>query len=239
MITPNIFDNSSSLHIAAADYFLKVYNSSITQQDAFHVALSGGTTPKHLFQLLAKPPYIDKIDWSKVSIYFGDERFVAHSHDDSNFKMASQALLNHVNLPKDNIHPVATNMENATVAADNYNQLLAENLPSSRFDLILLGLGPDGHTASLFPGTGILTETKKLCDAVYVEKFDSWRTSITFPVINQAKHILLLSEGKGKIDIIQELVNAKPDEVKYPIQMIQAENEMRWYIDKAAASGIR
>ena len=243
MIKPDIFEDSSSLHIAAADYFLNICEKSISDHGSFHIALSGGTTPKSLFQLLAKAPYAEKINWSKVHIYFGDERFVPHDHDDSNFKMATKALLIHVDLPQGNIHPVATDLDTAQLASDDYQSILNKNLnkddnDTPQFDLVLLGLGPDGHTASLFPETDILQEQTKLCDAVYVEKFDSWRISITFPVINHAKHILLLSEGDGKIDIVKELVNDQSDNKKYPIQMIEPENDMHWYIDKAAAKGL-
>jgi len=243
MISPTIFKDSPTLHIAAADYFLKIYQKCIEEKNVFHVALSGGTTPKYLFQLLAKSPYAEKINWSKVHIYFGDERFVPHTHDDSNFKMASQALLEHVELPQANIHQVATDLANAHLAAENYQSIMNEFLSKDangtpQFDLVLLGLGPDGHTASLFPDTDILQQHKKLCDAVFVKKFNSWRISITFPVINHAKHILLLSEGDGKVDIVKELVNIEQNEKKYPVQMIKPENEMCWYIDKAAAKGL-
>jgi len=243
MISPTIFEDSPTLHIAAADYLLKTYQKCINTQSTFHVALSGGTTPKSLFQLLAKSPYTEQIDWSKVHVYFGDERFVPHSHDDSNFRMASEALLKHVEIPQSNIHQVSTDLATAQLAAENYENVLNEYLIKDtngvpQFDLVLLGLGPDGHTASLFPETVILQEQNKLCDAVFVTKFDSWRISITFPVINHAKHILLLSEGSGKIDIIKELVNANKNEEKYPIQKIKPENEMCWYIDKAAAKGV-
>lgn len=248
MIKPTIFEDSPSLHIAAADYFVNTYEKSISNHGSFHVALSGGTTPKYLFQLLAKTPYVEKFNWSKVHIYFGDERFVPLTHDDSNFKMASEALLQHVDLPQTNIHSVATDLTTAELAAENYQTVMTEHLTKDnngtpQFDLVLLGLGPDGHTASLFPETAILQQQNKLCDAVYVKKFDSWRTSITFPVINHAKHILLLSEGEGKVEIITELVNAPnnnkaQDDKKYPVQMISPENEMCWYIDKAAAKGL-
>jgi len=243
MISPTIFKDSPALHIAAADYFLKICQKCTDEQGIFHVALSGGTTPKYLFQLLAKSPYAEKINWSKVHIYFGDERFVPHTHVDSNFKMASQALLEHVELPQNNIHRVATDLASAQLAAEDYQSTMSELLLKDangipQFDLVLLGLGPDGHTASLFPDTNILHQHNKLCDAVFVKKFDSWRISITFPVINHAKHILLLSEGDGKVDIVKELVNIEQNEEKYPVQMIKPENEMCWYIDKAAAKGL-
>ncbi|HFE38401.1 MAG TPA: 6-phosphogluconolactonase [Gammaproteobacteria bacterium] len=239
--TPEIYENSLSLHRAAADYFLKVYQAAVTSQDMFHVALSGGTTPKHLYKLLAQSEYAEQIDWSKVSVYFGDERFVPHTHNDSNFKMASQALLQHVAIPETNIHKVATNLATAQLAAEDYEMQLMQHLPKNdfnkiQFDLILLGLGPDGHTASLFPDTNILQQQTKYCDAVFVKKFNSWRISITFPVINQAKHILLLSEGAAKSDIVYALSQTNAENLIYPVQMIKPQNTMHWYIDKSAAA---
>jgi len=241
MITPDIFDTSSSLHIAAADYFLNCYKEATERHNAFHVALSGGSTPKFLYQLLAKPPYKTEIDWSKVFIYFGDERFVPHTHDDSNYKMASEALLLNVPLVIDHIQSVDTSLSSAELTAEDYHLRLTQQLPrdkqgNQQFDLVLLGLGPDGHTASLFPDTDILQQTKTLCDAVYVAKFDSWRISITYPAINHAAHILLLSEGAGKVDIIHELVNAQETDNKYPIQAVKPKHIMHWFIDKAAAA---
>lgn len=241
MITPDIFETSSSLHIAAADYFLNSYKKAIQHHNAFHVALSGGTTPKFLYQLLAKPPYKTEINWSNVFIYFGDERFVPNTHNDSNYKMASQTLLLNVPLATDHILSVDTSLNTARLSAEDYhtrltNQLPIDNQGNQQFDLVLLGLGPDGHTASLFPDTAILQQTETLCDAVYVEKFDSWRISLTYPAINTAAHILLLSEGAGKADIIHELVNAPEADNKYPVQAIKPKHVMHWFIDKAAAT---
>ena len=238
MLKPTIFDDASQLHSAVADYCVQAYEETISQQAGFHIALSGGTTPKRLYQLLAASPYAEKFDWSKVYVYFGDERFVPHSHDDSNYLMASNALLQKVPLPSENIFAVPTDLVDAKTAASHYQSTLEEHLPKDvdkmpQFDLVLLGLGPDGHTASLFPDTEILDQYSKTCDAVYVKKFDSWRISITFPTINRAKRILLLSEGAGKADIISELV--KSDTQHYPVQMINAQYQMDWFVDRAAA----
>lgn len=241
MISPEIFENSSSLHTAAADYFVNTYLSTTANGALFHVALSGGSTPKYLYQLLTKSPHAEKIHWANVHIYFGDERFVPQTHKDSNFNMAKGALLQHVTIPQENIHAVQTDLATAQLAADNYQHMLTQHLPQSsdghfQFDLVLLGLGADGHTASLFPDTPILQEQKRLVDAVYVEKLDSWRTSLTYPAINHAKHILLLSEGEGKVDIIHALTKTQQASPQYPVAAIQPSNVMRWYIDKTAAA---
>jgi len=238
MLKPTVFDSPTQLHNAVAEYCVRAYEETVAHQTSFHIALSGGTTPKQLYKLLAESPYVDKFDWSRVNIYFGDERYVAHTDKDSNYLMASDALLHKVPLPAENIHAIPTNLTDPKIAAENYQTTLEKHLPKNsentpQFDLVLLGLGPDGHTASLFPDTEILHQQNKYCDAVYVKKFDSWRISITFPIINNSQRILLLSEGAAKADIIHELVNSNTQQ--YPVQMINAEHQMDWYVDKAAA----
>jgi len=238
MIKPQVFDNGEALHKAAADAFVSCYQNAIDDHGTFHVALSGGSTPKSLHRLLASKPFASEINWQKVHVYFGDERFVPHDHVDSNYAMARSTLLDLVEIPDNNIHPVQTDRKNAEISAADYSETLKNNLPTHNneliFDLILLGLGPDGHTASLFPETDVLDEKTKVCAAVYVKKFESWRITITFPVINSAKVILLVSEGSGKIEIVKELRSLPNDKVIYPIQMIKPTNQMLWFIDKAA-----
>jgi len=239
MIKPKIFESAKVLHKAAADYFLSCYKNAVTEHGDFHIALSGGGTPRALYQLLAEEPYKSAIDWQKVHCYFGDERFVAHDHQDSNFKMATEALLSHVDFNENHIHAVPTELSDAKTAAEAYENTLKKHLPKNSdqqlsFDLVLLGLGTDGHTASLFPDTTALTEEQALCVAVYVEKMQSWRVTITFPVINQAKHILLLSESVTKADIIKSLSEWTDPTPGYPIQRVNPQFEMCWYIDNAA-----
>jgi len=251
MKLPSSYPSPSALCTAAADFWLAAYSAAILEHGSFHVAFSGGTTPKKLYEKLATPAYQSKIDWQKVHIYFGDERFVPLDHPDSNYNMASKALLSHINCPAENIHPVSVESGSAEKAAALYeatlrNHLPANNLPTNnlsistenkpQFDLVLLGLGPDGHTASLFPGTDAVNEKVKLCRAVFVEKFDSWRVSITFPVINNAKKILLLSEGSSKADIIKSLTDDNTPELQYPVQHVSQTNGFSWYVDGAAVN---
>ena len=241
MQKPDIYPNSSALCTAAAEFWLTSYTQAIAAHGQFYVALSGGTTPKRLYEKLAAEPYRNKINWQDVHIFFGDERFVALDHPDSNFNMANTALLSQVDIPRDNIYPVPVDTGSAEVAADLYAKTLKNTLPDSstgipQFDLVLLGLGPDGHTASLFPGTSAVEETEKFCSAVYVEKFDSWRVSITFPIINAARDILLLTEGSGKHDIIEQLTNDNIADNQYPIQRVKQTN-FHWFADQAAMQG--
>lgn len=239
MIKPEVFEDKTSLYVAAAEYFVQCYETAIGTHNAFHVALSGGSTPKNLYRLLTSAPYADKINWGLVHFYFGDERFVSHDSDESNFKMAKQALLDNVACPAQNIHPVNTALDSADLAAAAYENTLHASLPQvnqqSVFDLVLLGLGADGHTASLFPDTDILDINNKDCAAVFVEKMNNWRVSITFPTINRAQHILLLAESVTKADIVKSIIEWDKPTPNYPVQRIAPGHKMRWYIDRAAA----
>jgi len=264
MRSPDIYPTANDLCEAAADFWLAAYAAAVIEHDSFHVALSGGTTPKKLYERLATPAYQEKINWKKVHIYFGDERLVPLEHTDSNYNMAKKAMLSQINCPDSHIHhaPVelftglspseqSSNREQnkaAEAVARKYDELLQKSLPSApdkqptkkaispQFDLVLLGLGPDGHTASLFPGTEAVNVTDRLCSAVFVERLKSWRISITFPVINNAKKILLLSEGSSKVDIIKELTNKDTPTLKYPVQHVRQTNGFFWYVDQAAVN---
>jgi len=239
MIKPEVFDSSQSLHEAAAEYFIKCYEAAASEHGSFHVALSGGSTPKKLYQLLATEPYSKKVNWQNIHFYFGDERFVAHDSDESNYKMVKTSILDSINCPTENIHPVNTTLGSADEAAADYAEVLSNKLPKvenySVFDLVLLGLGTDGHTASLFPDTEILSVQDRDCAAVYVKKIESWRISLTFPIINRAKHIMLLSENVTKSDIVKSLIEWDKPEPNYPIQRVEAQHEMRWLVDRPAA----
>ncbi len=239
MLKPEIFATAEHLHHAAADLCVNRCSAAIATQGAFHLALSGGTTPKALFRLLASMEYRQQINWENVHVYFGDERFVPHNHNDSNYKMAKDTLLDNVPCRPENIHPIDTAVDSAQTAAAFYSKTLTTHLPKNsqgrhEFDLILLGLGPDGHTASLFPDTLALKEMDKICTAVFVEKFNSWRITMTYPIINAAKEILLLSEGEGKANIVYDLLITEKDTTRYPVQRIKPAGRMSWFIDEAA-----
>ncbi len=233
------YSGLQALNRAAADFFLISAKTAVTRQGAFHVALAGGSTPQALYELLATPEYAEIVPWEKVHIYFGDERSVPPDHDESNYRMACDALLRHVPIPESQIHRIKAELSDAHSAADDYSQLLGEHLPSGvdgqvEFDLILLGIGPDGHTASLFPKTDILHEHKALVSAVYVEDKATWRVSLTFPVLNQARQLLFLVAGDSKAKIISEVLGDAINEAVYPVQQIKNKQQL-WLIDQAAA----
>ncbi len=237
-----ILDDNQSLATAAAEDWLNHAQTAIDHHGHFFVSLSGGSTPRLLFEILASSPYRQRIDWQKVEIFFGDERCVAADHPDSNYRMAQEAFLISLNIPASNIHRVQTELGHQA-AAEDYAQQLSANIPhllsvdNRGFDLVMLGLGPDGHIASLFPETAILSVRDQTAADVYVEKFDSWRISITYPVIENARAIMLLAAGDGKKEIISEVFNRSPDEpAQYPVERLQPAGEMTWYLDQAAAS---
>lgn len=234
----SVFTTADELADAAAELWIKLALDAAHQNKEFHVALSGGSTPKRLFQLMARDSYANRMPWEKIHIYFGDERFVPQDHPDSNFKMATENLLALVPIPSENVHPISTDKHNAEDAARDYEALLKKSLPKAnsqlQFDLVFLGLGADGHTASLFPGTAALQEKNKLVDAVYVSKMESWRVTLTYPVINNAANCVFLVEGSAKADIISEILVDKNS--SYPAAKINPTGQLHWMLDQQAAS---
>ncbi len=228
-----------ALNQAAANFFLISARTAVARQGAFHVALSGGSTPQALYELLATPEYAETVPWGKVHIYFGDERSVPPDHKESNYRMAYDALLRHVPIPESQIHRIKAECSDVHSAATDYSQQLRDCLPSGvngevEFDLILLGVGPDGHTASLFPKTDILHEHKALVAAVYVEDKATWRVSLTFPVLNQARQLLFLVAGSNKAEVVSKVLSNTANEAVFPVQQIKNRQQL-WLIDQAAA----
>lgn len=235
-----IFSDAEHTANAAATAWIELARQTITERGSFHVALSGGSTPKRLYQLIAQSQDADTLDWQRIHIYFGDERCVPPDHPDSNFGMASDALLSHVDCPSANVHRVAGEL-GPEQAAETYAKELQTYLPrddqeQTQFDLVLLGIGDDGHTASLFPGTPALDEKIKDTSAVYVEKFDSWRVTLTYPIINRSARIWVIATGESKADVIGEVLSSVPQPPRFPIQAIKPRGELNWYLDTASAA---
>jgi 6-phosphogluconolactonase len=234
----NIHNSTAELYQALAYRWTTMAHQAIKDHGAFHVALAGGGTPKQLYQLLATEAFAATLPWQQTHIYFGDERCVAPEHNDSNYRMASLALLNHVPIPAQNIYRIAGENPQHEQAAADYEKILQQHLPQDdngyHFDLVLLGLGPDGHIASLFPDTAILNIDNRLAAAVYVEKFSSWRISLTFPIIKQARHLLLVVAGSGKAEIIRQVLGHDTVTHLFPVQHISPQSE--WHLDRDAAS---
>lgn len=235
-----VFPDSLALQQAVAGAWVDLAREAIAARGKFCMALSGGSTPKALYQLMASAEYRTSVEWDKCHLFFGDERFVPSDHADSNYRMARLALFEQVELATANIHHVDTSLADPESCAQAYDEELRSVLPHDEqgrpvFDLMLQGMGDDGHTASLFPGTSILTETNKIVAAAYVEKFNAWRISVTFPVINHARHVIFLISGKGKAEIIKKVLLDPVSEPILPVQMLSPHGQLDWYLDSDAA----
>jgi 6-phosphogluconolactonase len=225
-----ILDDAEQVAREGAERFTAACERAMAARGRFAVALSGGSTPKAMYVKLSGSPFCERIDWPRVEVWFGDERCVPPDHADSNYRMAREALLDHVPLDAARIHRVAGESE-PQIAARAY----AATLPD-RFDLVLLGLGPDGHTASLFPGTPALAEREARAVAVYVEKFGSWRVTLTAPVLSGAREVVVLAVGEEKADALALAREGADGSV--PIQLVKPE-QMVWLVDRAAASKLK
>ena len=218
-------ETSEALFTAAADLFARLAIEAIRDRGRFDVALSGGSTPKKLYSLLAGEGYRNKIDWAKVHFFFGDERFVAPDHNESNFRMANDALFCRIPVPEANVHRFRTETGYPQTVAAEMNLSIAKHFELGKgeipcFDLILLGLGTDGHIASLFPETSALEEDSAFAVSNFVPKFDAFRLTLTFPVINHARNVLFLISGEDKKDIFREVFGDK-SVVRFPAQLVR------------------
>lgn len=233
-----ILSRAAELFKAAADEFASLAAQAVHRKGSFCVALSGGSTPKGLYTLLASKD-APAIPWAQTSVFFGDERLVPLEHPDSNYHMANEALLSKVPLLPENVLRVRTEEASAEAAAlryesvvKNYFALRPNEFP--RFDLILLGLGPDGHTASLFPCTAALDERHRLVVANRVEKLKAQRITFTYPVINHAACVMFLVSGKEKAEILREVLENSKAEL--PAQRVRpVDGRLLWLIDQPAA----
>lgn len=233
-----IVDGASALARAGAREFCLRATEALAARGRFCVALSGGNTPRAVYSLLAEEHR--DLAWDKIFIFFGDERHVPPAHPDSNYRMASEALLSRVAVPERNIFRVRAELA-AEAAADDYDRRLREffGIESGawpRLDLVLLGIGEDGHTASLFPGSAALQEQSRLAVANWVEKFQSYRITFTLPVLNHAAEDLFLISGESKSQVLREIFGPEPRREVYPAQMVRPQNgRLLWIADKDAA----
>jgi len=235
----HVFDNPEQLAEAAAERFVNCAQESITRQGRFSVALAGGHTPRRVYELLASERFKGRVEWRNVHIFFGDERCVPPDHPDSNYHMANDALLSRVPIPAENVHRMAGEGEPLVSAALYENQLrqFFGQVSWPSFDFVFLGLGKDGHTASLFPETKGLTEKFAWVVANWVEALGAYRLTLTVPVLNHARRILFLVTGGDKADALKAVLAGPRDPVHLPAQLIEpSEGTCEWLVDKAAAS---
>ena len=226
----------------AASRFQRLAADSIAVVGRFSLALSGGSTPRALYHLLSEQPLREAIDWPRVHLFWSDERFVPADHSDSNFRLAWEAFISKVPIPAANVHAVPTESGDPQAAAARYEETLRRFFASRegeapRFDLVLLGLGADGHTASLFPGSPALDEHERLVVATHVAKLDAWRLTLTPPVLCGARHIVFLVSGSDKASALREVLEGPYDPHRLPAQLARPEKgDLTWLVDEAAAS---
>ena len=234
MSPPNVrvFENPQDLAEAAAEAFAEKAAKSIREKGRFAVALAGGSTPRALYELLADR-YRDALDWSKVHAFFGDERPVPPDHEDSNYRMAYKALLSRV--PVGSVRRMRGELDPREAAALYEEELAAFFGGRPRFDLVLLGIGEDGHTASLFPRTPALDVRDRWAVENPVEKLGTTRCTLTIPAINAAGRVIFLVAGEGKAEALKEILEGDADPQDYPAKLVQPASGPVWMVDRAAA----
>lgn len=234
------FSDIESLSVKAAELFLDLSEKTISEKKIFIAGVSGGSTPETLYTLLGSTPFRDNVDWSHIHLFWTDERFVPHDHEESNYRLLYDRLLSRISIPPENIHPVRTDSASPAHAAECYEEeisnffhLSAGEFPA--FDLIMLGMGEDGHTASLFPSSRSLEEKTRLACPVYMKKPNPDRVTLTLPVLNNSKQILFLVAGRSKSKVLKAVLTPEQRH-KYPAGMIEpAGGILKWLIDEEAA----
>jgi 6-phosphogluconolactonase len=229
-----VFESPEELAVAAAHDFAARAAEAIEERGRFAVVLAGGSTPKAAYEILARD-FAERVDWDRTHVFFGDERTVPPDHEDSNYRMAREALLDHV--PVGGVHRMQGELPPDEAAASYEDELRAffgaEELP--RFDLILLGIGGDGHTASLFPETPALEVTDRLAVANPVPKLGTTRITLTAPVLNAARAVNFLVAGEGKAEALKEILEGDEDPRMYPAKLVRPSGGPAWMVDRAAA----
>jgi len=247
-----VYRDPEELALKAARRFARLADQYVVGCGRFTVALSGGSTPRAMFSLLAAHPFADTVPWSSIYFFWGDERCVPPDHPDSNYRMANETLLSKVPVPAQNVFRMPAEQREPARAAEEYAAAVTEffvndggatksgtaplsNLP--RFDLVFLGMGPDGHTASLFPHSAALTAHEQIVVANYVEKFKGFRITLTAATINNARNVTFLAAGTDKAEALKSVLEGPYEPDLYPSQMIHPVNgTLLWMVDEAAAS---
>jgi 6-phosphogluconolactonase len=236
-----ILADATRLAHEAATEFARLVTFSVQQTNLFTVALSGGSTPKTLYSLLADEPWRSELPWPRMHFFWSDERHVPPNHPDSNYGMADKALLSKVPVPPENIHRIRGEESDPATAAAAYEQELQNSFHLNpgelpKFDLVLLGLGTDGHTASLFPDTAALHERDRLVVANWVEKLNAWRLTLTLPVLNNAANVIFLVSGREKAEILTAVLTGDRSE-QFPAQLVRPiAGRLLWFVDSEAST---
>jgi 6-phosphogluconolactonase len=235
------YKDGEELSQAVAKWIADLISDTLKRQDRFTIALSGGSTPLRLHKLLAAPPYKERIDWRRLHVFWGDERAVPFEDTRNNAKMAFDSLLNFVPVPPEQIHVMRTDILPEQSAAE-YEKILHQYFPApaTSFDLVLLGMGDDGHTLSLFPGTAVIHEEQAWAKAYFLPSQDMYRITLTKTIVNRSARVAFLTTGVAKAHALREVLKGLYNPDLYPSQEIKPENgELYWFIDEAAAQDLK
>jgi len=244
---PNIqvAPDSEGLARETVELFVSTAREAVETRGVFHVAISGGHTPKRSFEMLAAAPYAQSLPWHDVHIFWVDERYVPPDSAYSNYRLAVEAFLSKIAIPPENIHRIPTEYDDIKIAAGRYEETIrvvfglqgSDAIP--RFDLIVLGMGTDGHTGSLFPNSYAPFECNRLACVVYVLGEQLSRITLTHPVLREARRLAVLVSGREKAETLRDVLTSEPDEVKYPIHVLwPALDKVVWLVDREAATAI-
>ncbi|MFP4344159.1 MAG: 6-phosphogluconolactonase [Anaerolineales bacterium] len=241
MTEVRVYSDEDALAEAVAQHFVTLAVEALSQKVPFTVALAGGSTPRPAYEALATPRYAQRVDWAQVELFWGDERSLPPDHPESNYRLAYEALLRHLPIPEEQVHRMRGELAPER-AAELYEQELRSVFGEGRvprFDLILLGLGEDGHTASLFPGTAVLQEQQhrqqRWVIAHHVEKLDAWRLTLTPVVLNAAENVAFIVAGERKATILERVAQGPYRPQELPAQLVQPRRgRLRWFVDQAA-----
>lgn len=234
--------DAQSVALEAAATFVRLAAEAIRERDRFTVALSGGSTPRSLFEILATPQWQKQVDWKNIHLFWGDERYVPDAYPENNFRMALETLLSRVPVPPVNVHRIKTELSQAEAAAASYQAEIAHffgtrpgQFPS--FDLVFLGMGTNAHTASLFPHSQALHESSRLVVADFVQEVGMWRITMTARLLNAAKNVIFLLSGADKASVLRDVLFGDHDPERKPVQLIHPTNgTLVWLIDSASAA---
>ena len=233
----HIYKNKEELSEALASWMCEVINVTLKEQEYFTLVLSGGSTPKLLYKKLVSDKFKDKINWSRIHVFWGDERAVPYADERNNARMAHELLLNKVAIPANHVHIMRTDIE-PNFSTDAYRKMLHDffDNTSTTFDLVLLGMGDDGHTLSLFPGSPIIEEHKHWVNSVYNQEQEMYRITLMPKIVNRAAKIAFMVDGEKKAKMLQQVLQGDYKPTEFPAQIIKPEKgELHWFVDEAAA----
>lgn len=235
-----IFETAEGVIESAGERMVTLMLNSVEMQGECTIALSGGSTPKPLYQQLGSE-YREIIPWEKIHLFWGDERFVSPDSAESNYRLVNETMLQNIPIPEENVHPFDTTLASATESAEDYEQALREYFPDDlpRIDIALMGMGSDGHTASLFPGTEALRERERWVTTSVAPDPPRERLTLTYPALNASGHVLFLVTGEHKAEALQKVHSGEADRDEYPSAGIRPEHgEVIWFVDRAAAARV-